>query len=155
LISISDDGSIRLWELRGSRVPRPGPKGSAGWNVEVFGGQQIAEFPGYRRNEDGEVTRGEFAAFSPYGHWLATAFQNKIAFRSPKDGTEQFSWSTSLPESTKVMAIRFDPNGNTLLAFAEHADRSAEQSVKFLQFDLDRRKEQAFVGTHGVVDGRA
>src|SRR5262249_27077765 len=124
-------------------------------DVRVSQGSEIAKFPCYGHDENGGVTRGELAAFSPYGQWLATAYKDKVALRSPKDGIEQFVWDTQLPDGQRIMAIRFDSNGNTLLAFPENARDTRDATSKFLQYDLDKRQAQPYEGAHGVVDGRA
>src|SRR5205085_2243327 len=142
LVSLSDDGSMRLWAMGrlSDRISMPGPNGTAGWNVIVLPGQEIAKFPCYGRDEKGGVTRGEFAAFSPYGHWLATTYNDKVSFRSPKDGHEQFAWNAGLANGQRIMAIRFDPDGNTLLAFLENVESTQSANRKFLQYDLDRQE---------------
>ena len=118
-------------------------------------GTELAQFPGYARDAKGDVSRGEFAAFSPYGHWLATTHEHTVSLRSPRDGSEQFSWEPDSPYGQRIMALRFDPNGNTLFAFLEHAKPTKHPTTKFWQYDIDRHEAWQFDGTHGVVDGCA
>jgi WD40 repeat protein len=151
LVSCSDDGTMRLWNLDDhSRIQMPGPNGTPGWNIRVRLGEEIARFPLSQHDSEDRPARGEFAAFSPHGKWLATACNHSVAFRSPQSGREEFSWD--LPAD--VMALRFDPNGNFLFAFVGAA-ASDEPSAKFYQFDLDARQATEFRGVHGVVDGHA
>ncbi len=107
------------------------------------------------REGNGNATRGEFIAFSPFGHWLATVFGKRVSFRRPSSGTEMFAWEPNLPEGQRIAAIRFDPNGNSLFAFPENAKDTRTPEIKFFQYDIDGREDRAFKGTHGAVDGRA
>jgi len=156
LVSCSDDGSIRLWAVREHETESmPWPRTPFARAVTILPGTELAKLPCYGHDENGGVTRGEFAAFSPYGQHLATAFKDKVSFHSPKDGTEQFAWDAQLPDGQRIMAVRFDANGNSLFAFVESAGDTHEATMKFLQYDLDKLQAQQYVGTHGVVDGRA
>jgi hypothetical protein len=139
LVSVSDDGTIRLWDVSPSS---PGC------------GRQVAQFPGYTRDTNGNPTRGEFAAFSPFGHWLATVFGKRVSFRRPSDGTEVFAWEPNLPPGLRIMSIRFDPNGNSLFAFIEDARETGTPQPKFLRYDIDGHRESQFIGSSAVIDGR-
>jgi WD40 repeat protein len=143
LVSCSDDGSMRLWDV--AKLGRPGPNFA----------QEINNFPCYRRDNSGKVTRGNFVAFSPYGRWLATVYEHKVSLRSPKDGNEVVSWEPDSPMLQRIMALRFDPLGNTLLAFLENAKLTTSSKTKFWKYDIDHRDAWPFEGKHGVVDGRA
>ncbi len=158
LISCSDDGTTRLWstgDFGSDYITKPGPNGLPGWQIEIQPGQEVARFKSYGHDADGSVTRGEFAAFSPFGRWLATVYENRISFRSPNDGTEQFAWEAPIPKSQRIMAIRFDPHGNTLLVFLENATASEAPGLRFFQYDIDAHRAREFRSAHGVVDGRA
>ena len=153
LITCADDGFIRLWNVRwfGTTVLKRGQPP----RIENHFGEVVAKFPFYAKENDGTVTRGEFAAFSPYEVWLVTAYQQRVSFRNPHDGMEMFGWPLKLPEGQRIMAIRFSPHGNTLFAFLENANATEQPSLKFMQYAIDAREDRPFIGTHGVVDGRA
>ena len=117
-------------------------------------GDQVADFIGYPSGDKGEKVRGEFAAFSPYGMFLATAHEHTVTFRSPKDGSELFTWQPDSPYGQRIKALRFDPNGNTLLAFLENAKPTKNPIAKFWQYDVESHQAWPFEGTHEVVVGR-
>jgi WD40 repeat protein len=145
LVSCSDDGSIRLWDLDSQGRTTANP--NCGKDIDVF--------PGYTEDKNGNNVRGDFVAFSPYGRWLVTAFEHKVWFRSPRDGSERFTWEPDQAVPRRIMAVRFDPHGNNLYAFLEHKNLTANDQVKFFGYDIDQRDSWPFEGKHGVVDGRA
>ena len=145
LVTCSDDGSMRLWDLDSHGAIRPNPTL----------GLEIAKFPAYVPDKNGNTIRGDFAAISPYGRWLATVYEHKVSFRTPKDGAEQFSWEPDSAFGQRIMALRFDPNGNNVFAFLENAKPTKNPSIKFWRYTIGSRDGWPFEGTHGVVDGRA
>jgi Leucine-rich repeat (LRR) protein len=154
LVSCSDDGSIRLWNLDDNRLAMQRAVPSSGAPA-LIAGQEIARFPCYGRDESGDAKRGELAAFSPNGQWLVTAYQRTVTFRSPANGAEEFVWNIDLTPSEQILVIRFDRSGNNLFAFLDDAADTYASSLKFLQFDISKRQESRYAGIHGVVDGRA
>lgn len=157
LVSCSDDGSIRLWDLNRAGIGRRLPNGQTIFENPRYG-LEIANFPGYKCEQNQKPIRGDFAAFSPHGRWLATSFQQKVSMRSPENGGEQYAIEPlvpELPEDRRIMALRFDPNGNKLLVFFDAMKATQANAFKFLALNVDSHTLEKFYGTHAVVDGRA
>jgi WD40 repeat protein len=137
LVSYADDSSIRLWD--------------------PANGKEISKFPGYGYGGNGNVRRGEFAAFSADGKWLATAFEDTVSFRRPADGETQIQWHpgnhTLWPE-----VIRFAPDGRSLFAFSRTTGWNGK-ALRFAQYRLgppaviegEKRFESTRVAGDGVI----
>lgn len=123
----ADDGRMILWDL--------GPRA-----------KKLATIQGYARNADGSAVRGEFAAFSPFGRWLATVYDDWITFRLAHSGRTTFVWQPRLEQLQHVMAIRFDTNGNNLLAFVQDSKDGGRKTTRFLRFNVDSQHEDRIEG---------
>jgi WD40 repeat protein len=155
LLSVSNDLSIRLWDLeRFSVAVAPGPMGRATHSSQTFG-HEIARFNVTLPHEQKNVENLEVAAFAPFGKVLATVNQDTVTFRSPKDGSALFDWQARLPASRYITAIRFDDEGQSLFAFLSPSTESTDATVQFLQFDIDKRRQRDFKGPNRVIDGLA
>jgi hypothetical protein len=133
----SDDGRIILWDVGG------------------FGPTKMATIQGYARSADGSVTRGEFAAFSPFGRWLATVYDDSITFRLAHTGRVTSAWQPKMEDSQHVMAIRFDTNGNNLLGFVQDSKDDGGKRIRLLRFNIDTQKEDRIEGTRAATWGFA
>jgi hypothetical protein len=116
LVSCSDDGTARLWELTPSAALAQFMAGLVR-SPNINYGKDIARFDLYNTDKDGSHLHGVFVAFSPLGRWLATTDTRTVSLRSADDGSERQFWPLPLEDAKRIMAIRFDSLGNTLLAF--------------------------------------
>jgi WD40 repeat protein len=133
LVTCSDDGWVRIWNP-----------------VYMW---RIARFHGEPPGDDTKPARGEFIAFSTLGSWLATVCQNEISFRRPRDGVARIVWRPMLEESQHVMAIRFDTDGNNLLAFVQDLKDDGGERTRLLRFNVDTQKEDHIEGTRAATWG--
>ena len=121
LISCSDDGSMRLWDV---------DKLSGQRTRNATFAQEIAKFPCYSHDNAGKIIRGNFAAFSPYGRWLATAFQQEIAFRDPRIGAQIFAWKLFQVETEAHHGHSFRPAGEQSTCVPRQCRRKSEEHAQ-------------------------
>jgi len=133
-VTCGDDGWMRVWDVPFRRL--------------------LARFPCESPDENGKPVRGEFAAFSPHGRWLATAYKDWVTLRSP-GGHASFLWQPKLDNWQHIVAIRFDRNGNNLLAFLQDSRDDGGKRLRFLHYNVDTQKEDRVEGSRAATWGFA
>lgn len=133
LVICSDDGWIRLWDTPFMRL--------------------LARFRCDSPDDKGNPVRGEFVAFSPFSRWLATVHKNEVSLRTAGEGVKVALWQPELDDSQGIKAIRFDNNGNNVLAFIEDKKEDGAKHVRFLQLNVQTHAENRFEGTRGATWG--
>jgi WD40 repeat protein len=116
--------------------------------------RSIAVFDG-ERPDHGAADHDRPAAFSPWGHWLATTHSNVVSFRLPSNGHVESEWRPALGDKQRVTAISFNTNGDELLAFLRDDRDDGRKRARFLRFNIDDRLEQVFEGSHAANWGFA